>query len=178
MVSTGAHHSALAVEPQTPPLRRDFTRRSRPGQVASVASSRMVVRARPSGLRVSAGAVLSEVRVPESDSGESPADRASIEAFLRRCAEEQRRLRAEIDAARQRIERAATAAEGRASLDQLAALVTQAHDELTRLEREHRQAVQSTRDRAMAEATRLLDDARRRAEEVHARGRRLLEEGA
>lgn len=158
------------------PLRRDFTPRSRERKVTYLPSSGVVVQARPAVLRVAAGAVLSEVQVPEAEDGESATQGASVDEFLRRSAEQQHRLRAEIRAAHQRIEAAATPPAGATDAGaELAALVYDAHAELARLEREHQEAIQAIRDRALAEAARLIDDARRRAAEVRTRAGRLIE---
>jgi hypothetical protein len=158
------------------PLRPAFTRRSSAGQVTPIASSSMVVRARPSGSRVVADGAATEVLVPELSNGKSPAERASTDQLLRRFEDEQEQLRAEIRAAQERIDRAGTEAHPAlaAAEGELAGLVIDAHRQLTRLEKEHREAIESIRDRALAEASRLLADARTRALEVRARAAQLL----
>ena len=125
--------------------------------------------------RPASPAVPSEVLVPESDDREAPVERAGIEEFLRQCAAEQDRLRAEIDIARRRIARAG-AAETHAVDDGLAKLVIESHEVLARIEQEHRQVLKAIHDGALTEASRLLEDARTRADEVRARADRLRQQ--
>ncbi|MBV8958289.1 MAG: hypothetical protein JO087_05930 [Actinobacteria bacterium] len=108
------------------------------------------------------------------DGVELPQPVVSVDEFLRRSAEEQDRLRAEIHVVRGRIETAASRAAAAQGSADVHALLLDAQSELARLDAEHQEALQSVRDGALAEAARVIDDARRRAALVRARGEQLL----
>ena len=128
--------------------------------------------------------------VPSSDGdGDLPADHAdtwqwsydqeTVQQFMEDVEAERARLRAEIEAADQRVraaEAAAAAAHEAASARsreaaeaELGAIVLAAHEELAVIERQHRRALETMRADAEAEAGRLLDEAREQAIAIRAR---------
>jgi hypothetical protein len=102
-------------------------------------------------------------------------DRASVNEFLRHAEAERVRLHADIRAADHRLEiaRATPGPRRDAAERELGALVLAAQVELSEIEREHRAAITTIREDAVAEASRLLTAAREQAVAAHERAQAL-----